>query len=149
MGRVAGVVLEVTAGRALVECQAADASACSACSSGRGCSWNRRVGSRRLAVDAGSGASALRAGDRVDLEVDDGSLLQAAARLYLPPLAGLLLGPALLRAFGLDAGIAPLLAGLAGAGLGGLLARRWTRRAPVAVRATRQPAAAAPGTAGA
>jgi positive regulator of sigma E activity len=76
----------------------------------------------------------LQPGETVELAVDDGRLLAAAARLYLPPLAGLLLGPAALRLAGWEAGPAPLVAAAVGLLAGMLVARQWTRRgAPVEV----------------
>ena len=64
------------------------------------------------------------------LTVDDASLLRAALRLYLPPLAGLLAAPALLRVLTGDSGIASLMAAVAGLAAGLLVARRWTTRMP-------------------
>ena len=64
------------------------------------------------------------------LTVEDASLLSAALRLYLPPLAGLLAAPALLRLLTGDSGIASLLAAGAGLAAGLLVARRWTARVP-------------------
>jgi len=126
MSRVAGTVVEVRDGRAVVECESA-ASSCGACSSGRGCSWRRTAGSRRLEVDAAHPAGPLRPGEVVELAIDDGRLLAAAARLYLPPLLGLLLGPAVLRLVGFEVGLAPLAAAVAGLLAGAWVARRWTR----------------------
>jgi positive regulator of sigma E activity len=134
MSRVAGTVVEVRDGRAVVECEV-QASSCGACSSSRGCSWQRAGGTRRLEVDAARPEGSLQPGEAVELAIDDGRLLAAAARLYLPPLAGLLLGPAVLRLAGLEAGPAPLVAAAVGLLAGVLVARRWTAlSAPVAVR---------------
>lgn len=84
--------------------------------------------------------SALRPGDPVLLEVSDGGLLRAAGRLYLPPLAGLLLAPALLRAAQPDTGILPLAAAMAGLLAGCLVARRWARLPPpIVLRAASPP----------
>ncbi|HET9693997.1 MAG TPA: SoxR reducing system RseC family protein [Steroidobacteraceae bacterium] len=129
MARVAGTVVEVRDGRAWIECTA-EASACAACSSGRGCAWASRGGSRRFETAAALDGRVLQPGEAVELEADEARLLAAAARLYLPPLAGMLAGPALLRLAGLDAGVAPLLAATAGLLAGGLLARAVTRGAP-------------------
>lgn len=134
MSRVAGTVVEVRDGRAVVEC-AAQASSCGACASGRGCSWRRAAGTRRLEVDAVRPDGTLRPGEAVELAIDDGRLLAAAARLYLPPLAGVLLGPAALRFAGFEAGPAPLVAAAVGLLAGMFLARHWTvRNAPIDVR---------------
>jgi positive regulator of sigma E activity len=133
MSRVAGTVVEVRDGRAVIECEAPAAS-CGACSSGRGCSWRRAAGSRRLEVAAAHPDGSLQPGETVELAIDDGRLLAAAARLYLPPLAGLLLGPAALRLAGWEAGPAPLVAAAVGLLAGMLVARHWSRRgAPVEV----------------
>jgi positive regulator of sigma E activity len=132
MSRLAGTVVEVRDGRAVVECEALAAS-CGACASGRGCSWRRAGGSRRLEVPAARPDGPLQPGEAVELAVDDGRLLAAAARLYLPPLVGLLLGPAVLRLSGLDAGAAPLVAAAIGLLAGMLVARRWARHGAPAV----------------
>ena len=61
------------------------------------------------------------------MHIDEARLLRAACRLYLPPLAGLLAGPALLRVVGWEQGALPLLGALLGLVAGGFLAWRWTR----------------------
>jgi len=66
-------------------------------------------------------------GDRLEVQIDDTRLLRAACRLYLPPLAGLLAGPAMLRVAGWEWGVTPLLGAALGLLAGGLLAWRWTR----------------------
>ena len=132
MGRVTGTVVELRDSRAWVACQAV-ASACGACSAGRGCGWGRRGRSSRLEIPAQLDGQPLELGTVLELEADEGPLLAAAARLYLPPLLGLLLGPVLLRGLGLDAGPAPVAAALVGLLAGGLIARAWTRRVPAVV----------------
>ena len=72
----------------------------------------------------------LEAGEAVELEADERALFAAASRLYLPPLAGLIAGPALLRGFAGDIAAWPALAAVVGLLLGCLLARRWTRAIP-------------------
>lgn len=129
MGRVTGTVVELRDTHAWVACQAA-AATCGACSSGRGCGWARRGRPSRLEIPALLDGRPLELGTVLELEADEGPLLAAAARLYLPPLLGLLLGPALLRVLGLDAGPAPVAAALAGLLAGGLVARMWTRHVP-------------------
>ena len=128
MARVAGTVVEVRDGRAWVEC-AAEASGCTHCAGGRGCAW-ARTGPRRVALESTLGGRELTPGERVQLEADERRLLGAALRLYLPPLVGLLAGPALLRASQLDAGVLPLLAATCGLLAGAAVARHLTRRAP-------------------
>jgi positive regulator of sigma E activity len=140
MGQVAGTVIDVRGGQAVIECRA-DTAGCSLCRGGRGCTWQRIVGKQSLLVPATQVAVTLQQGDQVTLEVDDGRLLAAAARLYLPPLAGLLLGPALLRAAQLDNGAASLVAAAGGLLAGLLVARRWAGQAPavkVSLRHTAQ-----------
>ncbi len=132
MARVAGTVVEIRDGRAWIEC-AVDAPACNACAGGRGCGWASPSGPRRLSAPHQLEGTPLSPGDSVELEADDGRLLAAAARLYLPPVAGLLGGPALLRLAGLDTGTMPLLAAVAGLVAGGLLARWLSRDVPVAL----------------
>lgn len=127
MSRVAGTVVEIRDGRAVIECEALGSS-CGACASGRSCSWRRAAGPHRIEVDALRADGTLQTGEAVELAIDDGRLLAAAARLYLPPLAGLLLGPAALRLAGLEAGPAPLVAAAVGLVLGLTVARRWTGR---------------------
>ena len=73
---------------------------------------------------------ALEAGEAVEIEADEAALFAAALRLYLPPLAGLLAGPALLRGLGGDVAAWPALAAAAGLLLGCLAARRLTRAVP-------------------
>ena len=72
----------------------------------------------------------LEAGEVVELEAGEAALFGAALRLYLPPLAGLIAGPALLRGLGGDVAAWPALAAAAGLLLGCLLARHWTRAVP-------------------
>jgi len=127
MGQVSGVVTRVEAGRARVECGVSNQPACGNCAAGRGCGWQRSNQPRRLEIDAHQGIRTLEPGDRLAVQVDDASLLRAACRLYLPPLAGLLAGPALLRVAGLEQGAAPLLGAVLGLFAGGLIAWRWTR----------------------
>jgi positive regulator of sigma E activity len=133
MAQVTGVVTRIQAGQAVVECATTAVGACASCSSGRGCGWQRTGLRRQLLLDLPPGQPALQPGESVAIAVDDRQLLAAALRLYLPPLAGLLAGPALLRASGLEQGAAPLLAAVLGLGLGAAVAWRWSRR-PVPLR---------------
>jgi positive regulator of sigma E activity len=138
VGCVAGTVVTVRDGRAWVEC-IPEAAGCGVCASGRGCGWGRQgpgSASTRLEVAATLDGRPLQPGDSVLLEADDRALLAVALRLYLLPLAGLLAGPLVVRMAGVDAGLLPVGAALAGLALGGLTARAWTRRTPelVAVR---------------
>ena len=65
----------------------------------------------------------------LELQVDEGRLLRAALRLYLPPLVGVLLGPAFCRVTGLEQGAWPLLGASLGLALGLAVAWRWSRAA--------------------
>ncbi len=127
MTQVTGVVTRVDAGRARVECSDSSHAMCGACAAGRGCGWQRSNPRRHLQIDARQGGRTLQPGDRLELQIDDARLLRAACRLYLPPLAGLLAGPALLRVAGWEQGFNPLLAAVFGLLAGGLIAWRWTR----------------------
>jgi positive regulator of sigma E activity len=129
MGQVSGVVTRVEAGLALVECSATAAGSCGTCASGRGCGWQRSGLRRQVRIGLPTGERPLQAGEAVALSVDDQQLLGAALRLYLPPLIGLLAGPALLRAGGWEHGATPLLAAAVGLACGSLVAWRWTRAA--------------------
>jgi positive regulator of sigma E activity len=133
MGQVTGVVTRLEGAQALVECLGTVAGACARCDAGHGCGWQRAGHRRQLLLDLPAGEPPLRPGETVALTVDDRQLLVAALRLYLPPLAGLLAGPALLRAAGAEQGAAPLVAAMLGLALGAFAAWRWTRR-PVPVR---------------
>jgi positive regulator of sigma E activity len=129
MGQVTGIVIRVVAGRASIECDESTQAACGACAAGRGCGWQRSNQPRQLEIAVRQGLRELRPGDRLALHIDDSRLFWAACRLYLPPLAGLLAGPALLRIAGWEQGGFPLLAAAFGLVAGGLIARRWTRSA--------------------
>jgi positive regulator of sigma E activity len=135
MGQVTGVVTRVEAGRARVECGISNHPACGTCAAGRGCGWQRSNQPRRLEIDAQQGLRTLQPGDRLEVQIDDARLLRAACRLYLPPLAGLLAGPALLRVAGWERGVTPLLGAVLGLLAGGLIAWWWTRAGvPVRLR---------------
>jgi positive regulator of sigma E activity len=127
MGQVTGVVTRVEAGRARIECGVSNHHACGTCTAGRGCGWQRPNHPRELEIDAHQGTRTLEPGDQLEVQVDDARLLRAACRLYLPPLAGLLAGPAMLRVAGWERGGTPLLGAVLGLVAGGLLAWRWTR----------------------
>ena len=132
MARVAGTVIEVRGDRAWVECRSEPVS-CGACATGRGCTWRAPATQRRLAVPAELAGRPLQTGEVIELEADDTNLFQAALRLYLPPLVGLLAGPALVRWIGWEHGSIPLVAAIAGLLLGCLVARAWTQAAPAFV----------------
>jgi positive regulator of sigma E activity len=130
MARVAGTVVEVRDGRAWVECRA-ETAGCGACATGHGCAWRTRAGvARRLTVPGLLDGRPLETGEPVELEADEARLLAAALRLYLPPLCGLLAGPALMRGLAWEPGAVPLLAGAVGLLAGSVVARAWTRHGP-------------------
>jgi positive regulator of sigma E activity len=136
MLRVTGVVTGVEAGIARIECSPQGQPACAACASGRGCGWQRPNQPRQIEIDALHGGAGLAPGDTLELQVEEGRLLRAAGRLYLPPLAGVLTGPAVVRLLGAEHGLWPLLGAAAGLALGGVFAWRWARAAvPVQWRA--------------
>jgi positive regulator of sigma E activity len=125
-------VLDVDGERARLQCDAASAS-CPACASRGGCALQRLAGRRhsRLEVPAHAADGVrLAPGLRVTVEVEEGELLGAAARTYLPPLAGLLAGPLLAGAPAGGGELPVLLSALAGVLLGWAVARAWLRRSP-------------------
>lgn len=140
-------VLDVDGEQARLECEAAAAS-CAACARAGGCALQRLAahrGSRlevpRLAADG----SLLVPGTQVTVEVDDGELLGAAVRSYLPPLAGVLAGPLLVHATAGEGELRILISAVVGVLLGWAVARAWLRRSPprVAVRLAEEPVHAA------
>jgi positive regulator of sigma E activity len=128
MLRVTGVVTGIEAGIARIECSPQGQPACAACAAGRGCGWQRPNRPRHIEIDTLRGeATALAPGDTLALEVEEGRLLRAAGRLYLPPLAGVLIGPAVCRLLGIEYGLWPLLGAGAGLTLGMVVAWRWAQ----------------------
>lgn len=130
--RATARVLEVEAGRARLSCET-PATGCVACGGGRGCAlrWLARSAGPTLEVAATSREGhPLVAGDGVALEVSDGELLRSTLLAYLPPLAGLLAGPLIVRfaVAGNEAGAA--IAAVAGLALGWGASRAWLRRSP-------------------
>ena len=128
------LVREVDADRALLACEA-PAAGCGACAGGGGCALRRLSGGgpALLAVPRRvPGGELLSIGTRVTVAVSEGELLRASGRAYLPPLAGLLAGPALAR--GLVDGDGWLLLGaVTGLVAGWAVARAWLRQVPPAV----------------
>ena len=93
--------------------------------------WLGGDSSRQLVLPAQRiGEAVLEIGQSVTLTVADDDLLRCAARLYLPPFAGLLLGPVLAR-YLLQSGdgLAALAAAIGLLG-GWLAARAWVRATP-------------------
>jgi positive regulator of sigma E activity len=130
--KAAALVLGVEGGRARLECDAA-AAACLACAGRGGCALQRLAGrsGARLEVPAlDADGRVLVPGARVTVEIDDGELLGAAARTYLPPVAGVLTAASLAAATAAGHEALVLLAGLAGLGSGWAVARAWLRRSP-------------------
>ena len=129
------LVREVDADRALLACEA-PAAVCGACAGGGGCALRRLAGGgpALLAVPRRApGGELLSIGTRVTVAVSEGELLRASVRAYLPPLAGLLAGPALARGL-VDGGDGWLLLGaVAGLAAGWAIARTWLRQVPPAV----------------
>lgn len=119
------VVIEVRGGEAVV--RARRASACGGCAGQSACgtlgSWSNRVAEMRVAnpVDA-------RVGDVVSVQVPQGALLRAAARLYGVPMLGFFTAGFLARGLALAWGMASpdawaALGALAGTGATLLLMR--------------------------
>jgi positive regulator of sigma E activity len=136
-------VLEVVGERARLECDAASAS-CPSCAARGGCALQRLSGRRHSRLEVAALAAdgvRLVPGARVTVEVEDGELLGAAARTYLPPLVGLLAGPLLVGAPTGGGELAVLLSAVLGVLLGWATARAWLRRSPprIAVRSADQP----------
>ena len=125
-------VLEVYGERARLGCDDASPT-CPGCAGQGGCALQRLAGRRhsRLEVPAlADGGARLVPGARVTVEVEDGVLLGAAARTYLPPLAGLLAGPLLADRVAGGGELPLLLSALAGVLLGWAVSRAWLRRSP-------------------
>ena len=140
-------VLEVDGEWARLGCDVASAS-CPSCAATGGCTLQRLSGRRHSRLEvAALAADGIRLvpGARVTVEVEDGELLGAAARTYLPPLAGLLAGPLLAGRAAEGGELAVLLSALAGLMLGWAAARAWLRRTPprIAVRSAEEPVRAA------
>lgn len=136
-------VLEVDGERARLECDAGSAS-CTSCAGRGGCALQRLAGRRRSRLEVPALAAdgvRLVPGVRVTVEVEDGALLGAAARTYLPPLAGLLTGPLLVAATAGGGDELVLASALGGVLLGWAAARAWLRRSPprIAVRQAEEP----------
>ena len=131
--QAAARVLEVSGERAQLACEST-ATVCSACAGRGGCALQRLAGrgDRRLEVPARTAdGGRLVPGSRVSVEVEDGALVAAAGRAYLPPLAGLLAVPLLARAVIADGGEGVLLlAAVTGLLIGWAAARAWLRRSP-------------------
>lgn len=118
--------------RVRLDCDA-PASTCGACAGGRGCAlrWLARAEGPTLEVPASRGdGQRWVSGDTVVVEVPEGELLRAAARAYLPPLAGLLGGPALAAVLPGNSELAAVAAAVVGITLGWVVARAWLRRVP-------------------
>jgi sigma-E factor negative regulatory protein RseC len=123
-------VREVEGGLARLVCD--PEGQCGLCGSGARCGAAMRgsAGGAPLSVpcDLHAAARALAAGDRVVLSVADGVIVRAAAFHYLLPVAGLLGGAGLSRAFGMGDGpafLVALLGALAGVACGRRAAARF------------------------
>jgi sigma-E factor negative regulatory protein RseC len=118
MAKKQGMVLS-TDNRGWAEVMVQDDSHCGSCQSGCGCALGTDRSKTATRVRNRAGA---REGDRVDIQLDTGSMFKSIAALYLIPVAGLLAGA--LWGAELDAARAAgpaalsVLLGLAGLGLG-------------------------------
>jgi positive regulator of sigma E activity len=125
-------VHDVHGDRVWLACDSA-ASACDACSGGRGCAlrWLARPGGAMLEVEVPSlDGRRLLPGDGVVVEVDDGELLRAAMLAYVPPLTGLLAGPGVATFLAPGSESAALVAAALGLAVGWGTARLWLHRSP-------------------
>jgi len=122
----------VHAGRVRLECES-PAQACGACTGSRGCALRWLAGPANPNLEVAqpvADATPLHPGDGVIIEVDDGELLRAAAIAYMPPLAGLLAGPAAAAALTPGSELAALAGAVVGLAAGWGASRAWLRRAP-------------------
>lgn len=125
-------VHDVHEGRVRLACESA-ASACGACSGGRGCAlrWLARPGGAMLEVEMPFlDGRRLLPGDGVVVEVEDGELLRAAMLAYVPPLIGLLAGPGVATILAPGSESAALVAAGLGLAVGWGAARLWLHRSP-------------------
>jgi positive regulator of sigma E activity len=141
VSRIAGTLVAVLdEGQAWVTCHPAG-SGCDHCANGIGCAAERRAKANScLLVELPGPHERPERGAPVTLEVDDDALLRLARRMYLPPLAGLLLGPAVVRAAEVPGEAWQAGAAVMGFIAGALIARLWTR-GPIRLQARRRRAA--------
>jgi sigma-E factor negative regulatory protein RseC len=124
-------ILTVRDGRARVACE--DQAACGACGPAGRCALKWFSGGAGATLEVPTRTSdqfLLRPGQAVTIEVADGEVLRAAATVYLPPLAGLLLGAAAGTALGAAGEVGTLLIAAVGGFAGWGFARSWSRRRP-------------------
>jgi sigma-E factor negative regulatory protein RseC len=127
-------VLAVRDGRAHVACD--NHAACGACGRAGRCAlkWFSGGAGATLEVPARTADQVLLVpGQAVTIAVGDGEVLRAAATVYLPPLAGLLLGATAGTASGVAGDAGTLLAAAVGGLAGWGIARVWSRRRPPVV----------------
>lgn len=127
-------VLTVRDGRAQIACD--NHADCGACGRAGRCAlkWFSGGADATLEVPAWTADQVLLVpGQAVTVAVGDGEVLRAAATVYLPPLAGLLLGAAAGTAFGVAGEVGTLLMATAGGLAGWGVSRTWSRRHPPGV----------------
>jgi sigma-E factor negative regulatory protein RseC len=127
-------VLTVRDGRARIACD--DRAACGACGRGGRCALKWFSGGTGTTLEVPARISdqvLLRPGQAVTIAVGDGEVLRAAATVYLPPLAGLLLGAVAGTALGIAGEAGTLLVATAGGLAGWRVARSWSRNRPPGV----------------
>ena len=125
-----GIVIEVRGHTALVRLKCS--SACSGCASAGTCHAGRGESAQILKARNDAGAAA---GDEVTVAIPTRAAINASARRYLPPVAGLLVGAGVAQV--LAGALIPAPAGANAAGFGGIagailglvLGRRLERRA--------------------
>jgi sigma-E factor negative regulatory protein RseC len=124
-------VLSVSAGRARVACE--QTASCGACGAGGRCAlkWFAGPAAESIEIpDRTDDSLPLRVGEAVTISVADGEVLRAAARVYLPPLAGLLGGALLGRWMTGPGEVGALIFALIGTGIAWYAGRSWSRRHP-------------------
>ena len=133
-------VLAVGHGRARAVCD--DRASCGACGSSGRCALRWFAGPSATSIeipDHTDDRQPLRPGETVTLSVPDGEILRAAATVYLPPLAGLLLGALAGRSVAGLGEAGTLFAAFAGAAAGWFMARSWSRLRPPRIGVRRTP----------
>jgi positive regulator of sigma E activity len=129
MSRITGtLVAALDGGRASVACRVTAGEGCPRCGCALACSAEESARAHEvIAALPGQGVAPV-AGTPVTIEVADGALLRIVGRLYLPPLAGLLLGPSLVLAADVPGEAWQAVAAVLGFAGGAAVARLWTRR---------------------
>lgn len=127
-------VIDVRDGVARLACD--EPAGCAACQGRRGCAlrWLSPRGESTVAApDRADDGSRLLPGASVILELDDGDLLRTVVQAYLPPLAGLIAGPLIVKYVLATGEAAALAAAVAGLAAGWAVARALLERRPARI----------------